>query len=192
MGKIIGLQFTMFTGPIIDPFNNIVNIYTYFPSITPNYSSKKTILIPVDKMECKGENVLLLGGARKFIMNDEYILSLQKYISTTLTRNALVYYKPHPSIKSKTVTSLLLAKIQSLIIINDKSPVEDIISTYGVGTVVAISFFSTSLLHLKNIYKDTITCCIFKSESFIKDRRQADLVVLFKIMKELDIDLVKV
>jgi hypothetical protein len=190
MGKITGLQYRMFTGSIIDPFKTINNIYTYFPAITPMYSADSKILIPTKTKNCMGNNVLILGAAKNYKLDEEYFLDLKQYISELFSSEVSVYFKPHPSLISNAVKSPLELIYNSLIVINDDSPAENMIDQLNIGSVITLSFFSSTLLHLKNVYGDSIGCYIYKADTFIRDRNENDLVDLQNIMDKLNIKLV--
>ena len=151
-------------------------------SINPSKSEKISLRPLSLAFELNSDIYIILGQEplidRRVIDENSYLEYLVKAVDkiNKLNCNCIIYYKPHP-MASQTYISIIGARLNSVKVINDKSPVELLVAKFNIGNVLSLN--STALLTLKNIYKEKINVFSCYFEDIIYVHSNSTLTKLF-------------
>ncbi|MDC0479892.1 alpha-2,8-polysialyltransferase family protein [Candidatus Marinimicrobia bacterium] len=164
-GWLSGMRYTVFIGPIADPFSCVKKIYSYIPECTIPYQSTKIIKIEFPNRKINGENILILGHFKQSKFDSDYLIFINKMIQLFLEKEnyRAIFYKPHPRISKmsddvfyQSILKISNIKIELCI---DDTPVESLLESIGASSIIAA--VSTSMINLKLKYKNQISCYYF-------------------------------
>lgn len=170
-GWMSGMRYTLFSGPVADPFSCVKKIYSYIPDITIPYQSEEIIKIEFPKKELHGKNIFILGHVKQSKFDLDYLEQINKKILLLLSKEnyGSIYYKPHPRIAdiSKDVFYQSLVKIPDINtnLCHADIPVESLLESIGASTIIAA--VSTSMINLKLKYKNQISCYYFGLTDYV-------------------------
>jgi len=173
-GRMVGMKYRTFDGPIADPFGYVKKIYSYIPSLTVPYSSKEIIKIYFRNEELIGENILILGHYKQSKFGNTYLKNISEMIYgvTKLSDYDKVYFKPHPRLNS-IGGDIFYKSIQEIENLDtelclDNRPVEKLIQSLGTTTIIAS--VSTSMINLKLKFKDQVSCYYFGLNKYVSSQ----------------------
>lgn len=151
---LMGMNYKVFYGNIINPFNEVFTIYSYEPKLTCSYGVEvKKIPYSIRNLPLVKENKLLILGSTHTPKNIEMLL--YKFIEKEKFHK--IFYKKHPAVKEDKLYRRLKKLFPSLQNITNDLFIEDIVYKYKIKTIVSVEF-STALVDLQRIYDKNLFC----------------------------------
>jgi len=170
-GWLSGMRYTLFSGPVADPFLCIKKIYSYIPDITIPYQSEEIIKIEFPQKNIHGNNIFILGHVKQSKFNLDYLKQINKKILLLLSKEKYgsIYYKPHPRIPNMShdafYQSIMKIPDINIKLCQDDTPVESLLESIGASIIIAA--VSTSMINLKLKYKNQISCYYFGLTNYV-------------------------
>jgi hypothetical protein len=182
-GLITGMFYTIKTN-LLD-LNSPVIKYIYTPYEKINAPKEKIIITNLEKINYipNSDICLILASPLKTNeTNDKLLMSLYLKIQNLQIKN--VFFKDHPSEKSSFYYEQIASKMNiDINIIDDKSPIEDIIKYFAPKYI--FSFFSSSILNLHvMVPSETEIICFTLKEDEMKHKNLIDIFSQFEIKIE--------
>ena len=158
VAKLIGLNYRMCYSDIINPFNNVYELYSYDPELS-NIHAVTTRQIPFTRKRLQHNrcNIVILGS--DIYINEHYQI-VEKIFNIVYNISGKIYYKPHPRLINDKMYHYINENINSsysLEIMNERCGIEEVIEKYNIKTIISFSL-STAHVEVQRKYYNALEC----------------------------------